>query len=124
MIFFFIWTESEEKLETFLKQLDAFHPALIFRHEKSKFSVNSLDAQVSSNNNEYKTNLYNNEFETDQLIVINFLSFVQRILFMLQGRLFIGRDCVLNGCVLHKRHLKDILKVYGNGLEKEAIPRN
>ena len=42
---FFIWTKKEEKLETFLKQFNAFHPDLRFKYEKSKFSVNFLDVQ-------------------------------------------------------------------------------
>ena len=63
----------QKNLETFLKQLDAFHLlALIFRQDIAKFSVNSLDVQVSLNNNEFKSQRYNHEFESNQLIVINF----------------------------------------------------
>ena len=36
---FIIWTESKNKLEYFLKQLNIFHPNLKLMHERSKTSV-------------------------------------------------------------------------------------
>ena len=44
---FFIWNESEEKLDEFLENLNNFHPNLKFTSEKSKKSVNFLDVKVS-----------------------------------------------------------------------------
>ena len=43
---FFIWTESEEKLEGSLNRLNDFHPNIKFTHEKSKSSLNFLDVSV------------------------------------------------------------------------------
>ena len=45
---FFIWNESEEKLEEFLEDLNNFHLNLKFASEKSvkKESVNFLDVTV------------------------------------------------------------------------------
>ena len=44
---FFIWNESEEKLEEFLESRNNFHLNLEFTSEKSKKSVNFLDVTVS-----------------------------------------------------------------------------
>ena len=44
---FFIWNESEAKLDEFLENLNNFHPYLKFTSEKSKKSVNFLDVKVS-----------------------------------------------------------------------------
>ena len=44
--YFFIWTESEESLEKFLKDLNKFHPNLTFTHEKSKDKINFLDVVI------------------------------------------------------------------------------
>ena len=43
---FFIWNESEEKLEEFLEDLNNFHLNLKFASEKSKESDNFLDVTV------------------------------------------------------------------------------
>ena len=39
MIFFFILSESKEKLEGFLQSLNAFHPNLKFNYGKSKVNL-------------------------------------------------------------------------------------
>ena len=44
---FFIWNESQEKLDEFLEKFNNFHPNLKFRSEKSKNSVNFLDVKIS-----------------------------------------------------------------------------
>ena len=36
---FFIWTESENKLESFLQRLNSFHPKLKFTHKGTKILV-------------------------------------------------------------------------------------
>ena len=56
---FFIWTESESKLESFLQRLNTFHPNLKFTHEKSKTSINFLDVAVR---------IKRDKFETDQKV--------------------------------------------------------
>ena len=55
---FFIWNESEEKLDEFLENLNNFHPNLKFISEKSKKSVNLLDVKVSLIEQHLETNLY------------------------------------------------------------------
>ena len=42
---FFIWTEGENKLESFLQRLNTVHRNLKFTHEKSKTSIHFLDDQ-------------------------------------------------------------------------------
>ena len=55
---FFIWNESEEKLDEFLENLNNFHPNLKFTSEKSKKSVNFLDVKVSLIDQHLETDLY------------------------------------------------------------------
>ena len=55
---FFIWTESENKLESFLQRLNTFHPNLKFTHKKSKTSDNFLDVVVRINGGKFETDLY------------------------------------------------------------------
>ena len=55
---FFIWTDSEENLERFLKELNGFHSSVKFILEKSKMKVNSLDTDVKIKNGRLNTNLY------------------------------------------------------------------
>ena len=42
----YIWTEGENKLESFLQRLNTFRPNLKFTHEKSKPSINFLNVTV------------------------------------------------------------------------------
>ena len=72
---FFIWNESEAKLDKFLENLNNFHPYLKFTSEKSKKSVNFLDAKVSLIDQNLET-----DFFASQLIVISFLISSLRIL--------------------------------------------
>ena len=64
---FFMWTESEDKVEGFLQPLNVFHPNLKFTHVKSKVSINFLDVTVSINGESLKL-----IFIVSLLIVINF----------------------------------------------------
>ena len=68
---FFIWTESEEKLEGFLNRLNVFHPNLKFTHEKSKSSVNFLDVSVSIVDNKIETDLYCKPTDCHQFLHFN-----------------------------------------------------
>ena len=52
---FFIRRKDEDKLEGFLNCLENFYPNLKFTHEKSKSSVNFLDASVSIVDNKLET---------------------------------------------------------------------
>ena len=68
---FFIWNESEEKLETFLKNLNEFHPNLRFTSEKSKASVNFLDLTINLVDQELETNLYCKPTDCHQFLDFN-----------------------------------------------------
>ena len=68
---FFIWTESEEKLEGFLNGLNDFHPNLKFTHEKSKSSVNFLDVSVSIVDSKIETDLYCKPTDCHQFLHFN-----------------------------------------------------
>ena len=54
---FFIWNESEKKLDEYLEKLNNFHPNLKFTSEKSKKSVNFLDMKVSLTDQHLETDL-------------------------------------------------------------------
>ena len=47
---FFIWTNSEEKLERFLKEFNGFHLNIKFTFKKSKMKVNFLGAMMKIKN--------------------------------------------------------------------------
>ena len=55
---FFIWNESEEKLDEFLENLNNFYLNLKFTSEKSKKSVNFLDVKVSLIDQHLETGSY------------------------------------------------------------------
>ena len=71
MMCFFMWTESEEKLEGFLNRLNDFHPNLKFTHEKSRSSVNILDVSVSIVDNKIETDLYCKPTDCHQFLHFN-----------------------------------------------------
>ena len=68
---FFIWTESEEKLEEFLENLKNLHTSLKFTSEKSKKSVNFLDVTVSLIDQHLKIDLYCNPTNCHQFLDFN-----------------------------------------------------
>ena len=68
---FFIWTESEEKLEEFLENLKNLHTSLKFTSEKSKKSVNFLDVTVSFIDQNLKIDLYCNPTNCPQFLDFN-----------------------------------------------------
>ena len=55
---FFIWTDSEENLNKFLKDLNDFHPNLKFTYEKSKEKINFLDLVIKLTDGKIVTDLY------------------------------------------------------------------
>ena len=68
---FFIWTEGENKLESFLQRLNTFHPNLKFTHEKSKTSINFLDVVVRINGDKFETDLYSKPTDCHQFLEFN-----------------------------------------------------
>ena len=57
---FFIWTDSEENLEKFLKELNGFQPSIKFTFKKSKMKmkVNFLDVVIKIKNGRLSTDLW------------------------------------------------------------------
>ena len=55
---FFIWTHGTQELDSFLNELNKFHPNLSFTYETSEERVNFLDLNVSIRNGAISTDLY------------------------------------------------------------------
>ena len=55
---FFIWTHGRESLQTFIDDLNTFHPNLKFTHEFSEKSVTFLDLKVNLSNGSITTDLH------------------------------------------------------------------
>ena len=68
---FFIWTKSENKLESFLQRLTTFHPNLKIAHEKSKASVHFLDVVARINGNKFETDLCSKPSDYHQFLEFN-----------------------------------------------------
>ena len=54
----FIWTHGEEKLASFLKDLNNYHPNIKFTHELNKEHIPCLDLNVKLSGNKFSTDLY------------------------------------------------------------------
>ena len=68
---FFIWNESEAKLDEFSENLNNFHPYLKFTSEKSKKSVNFLDVKVSLIDQNLSTDFFCKPFNCHQFLDFN-----------------------------------------------------
>ena len=55
---FFIWTHGEQKLNSFLEELNNYHPNIKFIHESSKENISFLDLSVNLSENKLYTDLY------------------------------------------------------------------
>ena len=55
---FFIWTHGTQELDSFLNELNKFHPNLSFTYETSKERVNFLGLNVSLRNGATSTDFY------------------------------------------------------------------
>ena len=55
---FFIWTHGTQELDSFLIELNKFHPNLSFTYETSKERVKFLDLNLSLRNGVISTDLY------------------------------------------------------------------
>ena len=58
MTIFCVWTESEERSEKFIEDLNKFHPNLKFTYEKSKEKINFLDVIIKIKEDRIITDLY------------------------------------------------------------------
>ena len=64
---FFIWTHGEDKLKTFLENLNQFHPNIKFTHDSSTESIPFLDLRVKLSQGKLETDLHKN-LQTDTSI--------------------------------------------------------
>ena len=64
---FFICTEGENKIESFLQRLNTFK----LTYEKSKTSVNFLDVVVKINCDKFETDLYSKPTDCHQFLEFN-----------------------------------------------------
>ena len=65
---FFIWTDSEENLERFLKELNGFHSSIKFTFKKSKTNVNFFDVVIKIKNGRLSTDLYSKPVDSYQYL--------------------------------------------------------
>ena len=70
-IVFFIWSDSEENLEKFLKELNGFHPNIKFTFGKSKMKVNFLDVVTEIKNGRLTTDLCSKLVDSYQYLHYN-----------------------------------------------------
>ena len=68
---FFIWTDSQKKLNKFLKNLNEFHPNLKFTYEKSKEKINFLDLVIKLTDGKIVTDLYCKPTDSHQYLHYN-----------------------------------------------------
>ena len=68
---FFIWTNSGENFERFLKELNGFHPSITFTFEKSEMKVNFLDVVIKIKNERLSTDLYSKPVDSHQYLHYN-----------------------------------------------------
>ena len=68
---FFIWTDSEKKLQKCLKGLNRFHPSIKCTFEKSKMKVNSLDVLTEIKNGRLSTDLCSKLVDSYQYLQYN-----------------------------------------------------
>jgi len=55
---FLIWTDTNDSLEKFLKEINTIHPSIKFEAQKSKEEIHFLDTTVYIKNNRLLTKLY------------------------------------------------------------------
>ena len=111
---FFIWTESEDKLDGFLQRLNAFHPNLKFTYDKSKASINFLDVTVSINGEDFKTDLYCKPNDCHQFLEFNSMHLIHNKISIayIQG-LRIKRLCSKEDTF--EKHLENLRSWFGKG---------
>ena len=68
---FFIWTGSNNELDSFLERLNQFHPSIKFTSERSRETINFLDVNVKLEGNTFATDLTK---ETDSHQFLHFAS--------------------------------------------------
>ena len=112
----FIWTEGKNKLESYLKRLNTFHPNLKLTQKKSETSVNFLEVLSVLNLKQI--------FIVSPLIVISFSNLTRNIPFTSKHQLFIVKGYVLKDYVRRHWHLKTPWEYTFLGLGNVIITKN
>ena len=115
---FFIWTEGENKLGSFLQCLNTSHPNLKFTHKKSKTSIIFLDVMVRINGDKFETDLYSKPTDCHQFLEFNSAHpiHIKKSIVYCQG-LHIKRLCLSS--LAFEKHLESIRSWFG----KWAYPK-
>ena len=117
---FLIWTEGENKPESFLR-FNTFHPNLKFTHEKSKTSVNFLDVVVRINGDKFETDLYSKATDCHQFLGFNWAHpiHIKKSIVYSQG-LRIKRLC--SSTLAFENHLESMRSWFGKrGYPKKLV---
>ena len=72
---FMVWIEEENNLKTFIHYLNSIHPTIMFTHEYSNSSHQTLpflDVQVHLNNKQIQTNLHTKPTDKHQYLLKTF----------------------------------------------------
>ena len=118
---FFIWAEGENKLKSFLQCLNTFHANLNFTHDKSKTSINFLDAVVRIHGDKFETDLYSKPTDCHQFLEFNSAHpiHIKKSIGYSQG-LSIKRLCSTS--VAFEKHLESIRSWFGKrGYPKKPV---
>ena len=91
--------------------MNTFHPYLKFTHDKSKVSINFLDATVSIIGEEFETDLYCKPIDCHQFLEFNSAHNKKAIVYS-------------QGLRIKRYNLKNTLKVYLLGLASMVVPKN
>ena len=67
-MFFFIWTDGENELKSFMEKLNQFHPNSSFAIESSKKEITFLDCKVNLFKNKLARDLYVKPTDTHQYL--------------------------------------------------------
>ena len=89
---FFIWTHGQEKLDSFLEELNRYNSYLKFTYESSKTSILFLDLKVSLSYGDLSTDLHIKSTDRQQFYITHRLIFI-----ILSAPLFTGRPLGLVG---------------------------
>ena len=65
---FFIWTDGENEVKSFMQKLNQFHPNLSFTYESSKKEIAFLDCKVNLFENKLTTDFYVKPTDTHQYL--------------------------------------------------------
>ena len=113
---FFIWTNGEQDLETFLCSLNEFHTNIKFTYESSKENIAFLDLNISVKNSKIFTDLHVKSTDRHQYLhyLSTHLNRTKRSVVFFSQTLRISKLCSYEEKIIkHKANMKSwFLKKY------------